>query len=317
MGDGLVSGVDALTGQERAAFPVRKRPDRRDQTQDGDGGEQAPAQEGQIQPEQLHPMAAHAQPALPQAVDHAELRVSEKQVAGHPVAVQREKARHDQRPEAERDDQTGDELHQQDLGPGGKAVQQHPQLQLLSADGVEEEQQEAERNDGLHIGQQVAGDSLSDAGLDGGDQAGGGVIIAGQNIGGDAVSEGKQLLPGRHRQPIAEIGEEQDQQQKQKTGGEDRFFAALDHCPGLLLDCGEVHPEAASFPWFFAEKYSIGAGERQAIILKKGLTRGKAGAIISKRSADARVVELADSLDSGSSAHSGRAGSSPASRTTF
>ena len=30
---------------------------------------------------------------------------------------------------------------------------------------------------------------------------------------------------------------------------------------------------------------------------------------------DARVVELADSLDSGSSVHSGRAGSSPASRT--
>ena len=30
---------------------------------------------------------------------------------------------------------------------------------------------------------------------------------------------------------------------------------------------------------------------------------------------NARVVELADSLDSGSSAHSGRAGSSPASRT--
>jgi hypothetical protein len=29
----------------------------------------------------------------------------------------------------------------------------------------------------------------------------------------------------------------------------------------------------------------------------------------------ARVVELADSLDSGSSVHSGRAGSSPASRT--
>ena len=39
------------------------------------------------------------------------------------------------------------------------------------------------------------------------------------------------------------------------------------------------------------------------------------GAIIIKRSRDARVVELADSLDSGSSAHSGRAGSSPASRT--
>ena len=30
---------------------------------------------------------------------------------------------------------------------------------------------------------------------------------------------------------------------------------------------------------------------------------------------NARVVELADSLDSGSSVHSGRAGSSPASRT--
>ena len=34
-----------------------------------------------------------------------------------------------------------------------------------------------------------------------------------------------------------------------------------------------------------------------------------------ERRRDARVVELADSLDSGSSAHSGRAGSSPASRT--
>ena len=32
---------------------------------------------------------------------------------------------------------------------------------------------------------------------------------------------------------------------------------------------------------------------------------------------DARVVELADSLDSGSSVHYARAGSSPASRTSF
>ena len=45
------------------------------------------------------------------------------------------------------------------------------------------------------------------------------------------------------------------------------------------------------------------------------LTSRNSGAIIIKRSRDARVVELADSLDSGSSAHSGRAGSSPASRT--
>ena len=50
---------------------------------------------------------------------------------------------------------------------------------------------------------------------------------------------------------------------------------------------------------------------------KKLLTFHTAGAIIIKRSRDARVVELADSLDSGSSAHSGRAGSSPASRTSF
>ena len=35
----------------------------------------------------------------------------------------------------------------------------------------------------------------------------------------------------------------------------------------------------------------------------------------SRKTANARVVELADSLDSGSSVHSGRAGSSPASRT--
>ena len=47
------------------------------------------------------------------------------------------------------------------------------------------------------------------------------------------------------------------------------------------------------------------------------MTIGLMNAIITERSRDARVVELADSLDSGSSAHSGRAGSSPASRTTF
>ena len=47
------------------------------------------------------------------------------------------------------------------------------------------------------------------------------------------------------------------------------------------------------------------------------MTIGLMNAIIIERSRDARVVELADSLDSGSSAHSGRAGSSPASRTTF
>ena len=45
------------------------------------------------------------------------------------------------------------------------------------------------------------------------------------------------------------------------------------------------------------------------------MTIGLMNAIITERSRDARVVELADSLDSGSSAHSGRAGSSPASRT--
>ena len=51
------------------------------------------------------------------------------------------------------------------------------------------------------------------------------------------------------------------------------------------------------------------SGERK--ILTKVILR----AIITERSGNARVVELADSLDSGSSAHSGRAGSSPASRT--
>ena len=48
--------------------------------------------------------------------------------------------------------------------------------------------------------------------------------------------------------------------------------------------------------------------------MKKGLTFHSVHTIISLVR-DARVVELADSLDSGSSAHSGRAGSSPASRT--
>ena len=47
------------------------------------------------------------------------------------------------------------------------------------------------------------------------------------------------------------------------------------------------------------------------------MTIGLMNAIITERSRDARVVELADSLDSGSSAHSGRAGSSPASRTSI
>ena len=52
---------------------------------------------------------------------------------------------------------------------------------------------------------------------------------------------------------------------------------------------------------------------------KKVLTNPTAGAIILElpdgSTIVARVVELADSLDSGSSVHSGRAGSSPASRT--
>ena len=47
------------------------------------------------------------------------------------------------------------------------------------------------------------------------------------------------------------------------------------------------------------------------------MTIGLMNAIITERSRDARVVELADSLDSGSSALSGRAGSSPASRTSI
>ena len=47
---------------------------------------------------------------------------------------------------------------------------------------------------------------------------------------------------------------------------------------------------------------------------KKGLTFLGSAAIISLVR-DARVVELADSLDSGSSVHYARAGSSPASRT--
>ena len=48
---------------------------------------------------------------------------------------------------------------------------------------------------------------------------------------------------------------------------------------------------------------------------RKSLTIQYGDAIITKLSENARVVELADSLDSGSSVHSGRAGSSPASRT--
>ena len=56
-------------------------------------------------------------------------------------------------------------------------------------------------------------------------------------------------------------------------------------------------------------------------IAKNQLTTGAVPVIMSKRferpqkTVNARVVELADSLDSGSSVHYGRAGSSPASRT--
>ena len=48
---------------------------------------------------------------------------------------------------------------------------------------------------------------------------------------------------------------------------------------------------------------------------KQVLTFPRADAIIIKRLKNARVVELVDSLASGASAHSGRAGSTPASRT--
>ena len=49
---------------------------------------------------------------------------------------------------------------------------------------------------------------------------------------------------------------------------------------------------------------------------KNVLTFPRADAIIIKRLKNARVVELVDSLASGASAHSGRAGSTPASRTS-
>ena len=53
---------------------------------------------------------------------------------------------------------------------------------------------------------------------------------------------------------------------------------------------------------------------RENTARRKFLTKLRPRAIIC-HVPNARVVELADSLDSGSSAHSGRAGSSPASRT--
>ena len=56
------------------------------------------------------------------------------------------------------------------------------------------------------------------------------------------------------------------------------------------------HSETFCLPHFFLDK-------REAPVVYYSSIR------------QARVVELADSLDSGSSVHSGRAGSSPASRT--
>ncbi len=79
------------------------------------------------------------------------------------------------------------------------------------------------------------------------------------------------------------------------------------------LHCAKIEAilqfPAPSLPCFCAAK-NISKTEKIC------LTSGTRGAIIIKHSRDARVVELADSLDSGSSVHSGRAGSSPASRTT-
>ena len=64
---------------------------------------------------------------------------------------------------------------------------------------------------------------------------------------------------------------------------------------------------------------AIGRREKEALFDEKFLTFCNVCDNILEQSRDskenARVVELADSLDSGSSVHSGRAGSSPASRT--
>ena len=90
----------------------------------------------------------------------------------------------------------------------------------------------------------------------------------------------------------------------QKSVGGDRFL----YRPRLLI-WAILQLPVSPLPCFCAAK-NISKTEKIC------LTSGTRGAIIIKHSRDARVVELADSLDSGSSVHSGRAGSSPASRTT-
>ena len=146
----------------------------------------------------------------------------------------------------------------------------------------------------------------------------------------EAEFQAQQADPGLADALAAEAAGEHADHDRQgdhdQTRGQHPGIGVPNDLPGALLDdrTVEIHEEMTflstrkKMQWNSINIASAAGDVKKkgAISSEKVLTSAGRDAIIIKRSRDARVVELADSLDSGSSVHSGRAGSSPASRTT-
>ena len=111
---------------------------------------------------------------------------------------------------------------------------------------------------------------------------------------------GRIIRPAAARQKVSRCGKHPEKQKKSPS-------------PSLRASAHTGVAIRSSFP--ASGGPSIRAPKNFPQNRKKLLTFPPNCAILFEQSQDARVVELADSLDSGSSAHSGRAGSTPASRT--
>ena len=229
--------VDLLKEQRTGAVPVGKRPHRDGQPHNGDDQQQRPAQEGEIQQEELHPVPPHAQAAQTQAVRHAVFGVEDHQIAGHAVAVQRPDPREDQQQEAQGDDEPGQQHQQQNGHQAAEAVQQHTPLHLPAAARLQQHGEEAEGDHALQTGEQIAHDRLRQRRLDGGEDFLGGGIVLGH----DGVGKAQHFLFGGAGEPKAEDGKNQDQRHEEGAGLQNGLFLTAQDVLSFLLDAGAIH----------------------------------------------------------------------------
>ena len=307
-------------GEDRSA--AQQAEDHRQDTAEGGAdahrkrSQQPPAEKAQIQQKHLPLPPAHQPAAEQDALEGVKLRIVDQQIHGKPVAVPGEHGGNDKQGKPEGQQKTHQQQQDQQREKAAEAVQQVPEAGLLLPQRVHREQGKPGGNDAAKQIQNMA------------DQ-----IVGQGRVKRLQVTDGVFIPPGQDIFHIGigvgfrEIAEQHRRGQRRQDTGDKKIQQPL----VIRLRHGAAKPLARVSLDGVAVKHAITSREKISRVIisplcgkvkqfsrlrrKKRLTIQEAGAIIIKRSRDARVVELADSLDSGSSAHSGRAGSSPASRT--